>query len=425
MASHSPLYSQPPGVPFAPLADTERRIIDLQRLQRAVQQISSILDLEVLLDQVTNGVAQDFGCTEASVHLKDPEREELVLAAVRGCSLHGKGHRVRIGQQGLIGHVAAHGRLIYAPDVRKDDRYLACEENVLSELDIPLIANGELIGVFSASHPEVDAFSPDRIELFQALADHLAVAVVNANRYQEQRRQNERMVLEQEEARKVQRALLPRHTPLIPGLRVEADSAPARAVGGDWYDYVPMANGRWGFVLADVSGKGLAAALLMTSVRSVVRAFAHTARSADEVLNNVNCFLVNDMPDGRFVTMLFAVFDPATRMLSFANAGHPWPLLVHGETATFLDGSSGPPLGLFEAAYEAKEFYLARGSRLLFYSDGITEAENAQQEEFGAQRMQAILSRPEAGSETILQAVDTFSGGILSDDATALLLRSV
>jgi phosphoserine phosphatase RsbU/P len=424
MASTSPLYLHVPQGPFHPIA-AEQRILDLQRLQKAVQQISSILDLEVLLDQVINGVAQDFGCTEASVHLKDPERDELILSAVRGCSLHGKGHRVRIGRQGLIGHAAAQGRLIYAPDVRKDSRYLRCEENVLSELDIPLFADGKLIGVFSAAHPEVDAFPPDRIELFQALADHLAIAVVNAHRFQEQRRQNERMLLEQEEARKVQRALLPKQTPLIPGLRIEAATAPARAVGGDWYDYVPMADGRWGFVLADVSGKGLAAALLMTSVRSVVRAVAYTAKSADEVLNRVNCFLVNDLPDGRFVTMVFAVFDPATRNLSFANAGHPWPLLGHNGKATFLDGCSGPPLGLFDAKYTAKEFHFDRGARLLLYTDGITEAENATQEEFGQARTQALLLQREIDPDSILAEVDAFSGGISSDDATVLLLKSV
>ncbi len=424
MASASPLYSHVPLGPFHPIA-AEQRIIDLQRLQKAVQQISSILDLEVLLDQVINGVAQDFGCTEASVHLKDPERDELVLSAVRGCSIHGKGHRVRIGRQGLIGHAAALGRLIYAPDVRKDPRYIRCEQNVLSELDIPLFADGNLIGVFSAAHPEVDGFSPDRIELFQALADHLAIAVVNAHRFQEQRRQNERMLLEQEEARKVQRALLPRQTPLIPGLRIEAASAPARAVGGDWYDYVPMADGRWGFVLADVSGKGMAAALLMTSVRSVVRTVAHTARSAEEVLNRVNCFLVNDIPDGRFVTMLFAVFDPATRTLSFANAGHPWPLLAQEGEATFLDGGSGPPLGLFDAKYSSKELHFARGARLLLYTDGITEAENAAQEEFGQARTQELLLQSDIDSDSILAEVDAFSGGISSDDATVLLLKSV
>jgi sigma-B regulation protein RsbU (phosphoserine phosphatase) len=340
--------------------------------------------------------------------------------------LHEKGCRTRIGgPRGLVNQAAATREVVYAPDVRQNDRYIPCEQNVLSELDIPLIAEGKLIGVFSASHPTVDGFAAERIELFKALADNIAVAVVNARRYQEQRLQNERMLLEQEEARKVQLALLPRHTPLIPGLRIEAASTPARIVSGDWYDYVPMANGRWGFVLADVAGKGLGAAMLMTSVRSVLRTVAHTAATADEVLNRVNCFLVDDLPDGRFVTMVFAVYDPATRTLQYANAGHPLPLLLRsGDKVISLEGSSGTPLGLFEGTYTNNEVVLASGSRLMLYSDGITEAEDAAGEEFGTVRAAQLLLHPQTDPDYMLRQVDAFSNGIATDDATVLLLTS-
>jgi phosphoserine phosphatase RsbU/P len=308
--------------------------------------------------------------------------------------------------------------------VRENDRYIPCEKNVLSELDIPLIADGQLIGVFSAAHPAVDGFPPERIELFKALADHIAVAVVNARRFQEQRLQNERMLLEQEEARKVQVALLPRHTPLIPGLRIEAASAPARIVSGDWYDYVPLADGRWGFVLADVAGKGLGAAMLMTSVRSVLRAVAHTAQTADEVLDRVNCFLVNDLPEGRFVTMVFAIYNPVTRTIQYANAGHPKPLLRAGEEVIALDGCSGMPLGLFDHVYESNEIQFPPGSSLLLYSDGINEAEDVAGEEFGVPRVGRLLKQAHASADDILREVDAYSNGIATDDATVLLLTS-
>src|SRR5271169_4375477 len=135
------------------------QVEDLLKLQKAAQKISSILDLDQLIDKVVNDVAGSFGCVEADVYLYDEERGELVLACAHGCAgceVCGAGHSLKIGKQGMVGYVAGTGQMRYAPDVRKDPYYIGCDECTLSEVAIPLHVDGKLIGVFTASHPELD-----------------------------------------------------------------------------------------------------------------------------------------------------------------------------------------------------------------------------------------------------------------------------
>ena len=162
---------------------------DLQRVQKAAQRITSILDLDQLIDSVVNEVAHSFGCLEASIYLHDEERGEMVLAGVRGCSLHDKGHRLKIGVEGMVGYVASTGQMRYAPDVRKDQYYIGCANRGRSQKWPFRCAWAiDLVGVFTASHPEVDGFPRQQLRILQALCDHVAVAVHNARRFQQSAR---------------------------------------------------------------------------------------------------------------------------------------------------------------------------------------------------------------------------------------------
>src|SRR5271154_814289 len=304
------------------------QVEDLLKVQKAAQKISSILDLDLLVDKVVHDVARTFGYLEADIYLYDEEHEELVLAGVCGCTCHDKGHRLKVGKEGLVGHVAATRLTRYAPDVRKDPYYLACESSTLSEVAIPLLVDDKLVGVFTASHPELDAFPAAQLRLLQALCTHVAVAVQNARLFQKERLEVEKMNREALEARAIQQGLLPKSSPYIPGFAVSGLSIPAGAVGGDWYDFIPLDDGRWGLVLADVSGKGTAAALLMSATRGMLRSLAQTGSGPAEVLTRLNNMMIEDFPDGRFVTMVYAEFNPTKRVLRIANAGHLAPLLV-------------------------------------------------------------------------------------------------
>ena len=397
----------------------------LLKLQKWARKITSILDLDELIDQVVNNVACSFGCVETNLYLHDDEHGELEMAGVHGCTLHGKGSRLKVGKEVMVGYVAATLQMRYAPDVRKDPYYVACEESTRSEVAIPLLVDGRLVGVFSASHHEVDAFPREQLRLLQGFCDHLAVAVHNARRFEHERHERQRMTQEEHEARAIQQALLPKSSPYIPGFAVSGLSIPAGAVGGDWYDFISFDDGCWGLVLADVSGKGTAAALLMSATRGMLRSLAQTCSGPGEVLTRLNRLLVEDFPSGKFVTMLLAVLNPTTRELRFSSAGHLRPLLVDERGARFLDSERGMPLGLGTGEFSESLVQLSKGSRLVFYSDGITEATGLSDEEYGAERMRDHVLQADACAESILADVRVFANGQgLHDDATVIFVRA-
>ena len=400
------------------------RVQELLKLQKAAQKISSILDLDQLVDKIVNDIACSFGCVEINVYLHEPENCEMVLAGVHGCTVHHKGHRLKIGKEGLVGYVAATGQMRYAPDVSRDPYYMPCENDTRSEVAIPLQVDGRLVGVFTASHHELDAFDAEQLWLFQGLSSHIGVAVQNAQLYQQERSEREKMSREAQEARSIQQALLPKSSPFIPGYAVSGVSIPAGAIGGDWYDFIDLGQGRWGLVLADVSGKGTAAALLMSATRAMLRSLAENSCTPAEVLTKLNHLLVDDFPSGRFVTMVYAVLDSAKGTLTYANAGHLPPLLVDSSGARFLETEMGLPLGIRHGAFSEATIPLSDQFRIALYSDGITEATNLQGEEYGPARLAAHVQGGGQCPEHLIEDVRAFANGTgLHDDATVIMLR--
>jgi phosphoserine phosphatase RsbU/P len=420
-ASPRPLVSDTSTIRPVQLDQVEH----LLKLQKWAQKITSILDLDELITKIVDDVAAAFCCVEATIYLHDEERGELEMAGVHGCTLHDKGSRLKVGKEGMVGYVASTGQMRYAPDVRKDPYYIACEEAALSEVAIPLLVDGRLVGVFAASHHELDAFTREHLRWLQGLCEHVAVAVHNARRFQQERHQRQKMTQEASEARAIQEALLPKSSPYIPGFAVSGLSIPAGAVGGDWYDFISFDDGCWGLVLADVSGKGTAAALLMSATRGMLRSLAQTCSGPGEVLTRLNRLLVEDFPSGKFVTMLLAVLNPSTRELTFSSAGHLRPLLVDDQGARFLESERGMPLGLGTGEFSESRVQLSKGSRLVFYSDGITEATGQSDEEYGAERMRDHVLQPGACAESILANVRAFANGEgLHDDATVIFVSA-
>ncbi len=360
------------------------RVEELYLLQRVAQKISSILDLESLLDQIVADVANTFGYSRFTILLKDERTNELAVAA------------------GVKGDV---------------------EQS--SEIDIPLLLHGESIGVFKIQHPRTSAFSPERIRLLEALAGHVATAVANARMFQRERLEKQRMVKELEEAQTVQTGLFPQTAPNVAGFDIDGVCIPCREVGGDWYDFIPLTDGRVAVVLADVSGKGMGAALLMSSTRSALRLHAARGLSPKEVLFELNKYLVQDFPASKFVTLVYAVLDPAKRTFTFASAGHLPPVIVGPSGARFLEANAGLPLGIMECEFSEHEIEMPAGSSVFLYTDGVTEAINAAQEEYGPERVLQHVTNHAATVQSLLDDVTGFTAGHpAADDVTVVTISA-
>jgi phosphoserine phosphatase RsbU/P len=408
-----------------PVVGQQAQIENLLQLQKAAKKINSILDLEALIDSIVNDVVCSFGCIEANIFLRHETRDEMFAAGSHGCTVHGKGHSLKIGQQGMVGHVAYTGRMHYAADVSRDPYYLPCEENARSAVAIPLKIQERVIGVFNAVHEEVDGFSHEQLQLLRGLAEHIAIAVENARLFQRERELNERYSKEADEARQIQQHLLPNSSLLLSEFSVSGSTLPAGAVGGDWYDYIELPGGKWGVVLADVAGKGMAAALLMSATRGVFRAIAESVDSPGEVLSRINRSLLRDFPPGRFVTMIYGVLDPAARTFTFANAGHPWPVILRGTCTQLIETETGLPLGITEAPFSETMVTLKHGARVLLYSDGISEALNSDQQEYGTARLSELIRQPWLSTQAVLEDLLRYSFGQPAfDDATVVLISA-
>ena len=402
----------------------EERIQELLLIQRVAQRISSILDLDRLLQEILSDLCRTFGYDRATMWLKDDATNELVLHGWSG-PYYTEGARFRIGVDGIVGHVGVTLETYYAPDVQVDPYYRISEDQSRSEIAIPLVVGGRLVGIFDVEDTRIDAFPPARIQLLEALAGHVATAVENARLFRQERLEKERMSNELREARQIQVGLFPSLSPEVPGFAIEARCIPCREVGGDWFDYLPLEDGRLGVILADVSGKGMAAALLMSSTRSIIRLLAEGGSQPGKVLERINRTLLKDLPAARFVTMVYAVLDSARRRFVFANAGHPYPLLVDPEGGRFLATEAGFPLGVNEGTFPEREVELVQGSRLVLYTDGLSEATSTTGEEYGTARIRLHCASESATLETLLEDVRAFViGSPASDDQTVVMIRA-
>jgi len=396
----------------------------LMKLQRATYLVTSTLDLDSVLDRVVNDIASSIGNVEVDVWLRDGKSDELVLCGVPGCTKNKQGARLKIGRQGMVGHVAATGKMRYAPDVAKDPYYIPCEPETRSSVSIPLKAAGEVIGALCVEHSEIDAFSEDQLQVLQALAGHIAIAVENARLFRNERVERERLQRESTEARAMQRALFLKPQPLVPGFAFETAWHPAGAVAGDWFDFIDFGNQRYGIALADVSGKGMPAALLMSATRALLRSIAPLYTSPAQTLEHLNRTLTEDFPIGKFVTMVYGILDASSRQITVASAGHMRPLMIN-HRCEFLDLDTGLPLGLGASTYPERTITLGPGTKLLFYTDGITEAMDTTEEEFGPDRLIKHFIEPDACVDSLIAEVQRYGAGSEhTDDATAVLIRS-
>ena len=261
---------------------------------------------------------------------------------------------------------------------------------------VPLVTQGELVGVLNlGDRMSEQEYSSDDRRLLNNLATQAAPALrvaQLARQQQAEARQRERLEQEMRVARIIQQTLLPKSLPNLPGWQVAAHWQPARAVGGDFYDFIDFPDGRLGMVTGDVTDKGVPAALVMATTRSILRSASERSSTPGQILAYANELLVSDIPPNMFVTCLYMILDPASRRLTIANAGHNLPIHRRDEVVHDLR-VTGMPLGLMPGMdYEEIEVTLEHGDNILVYSDGLVEAHNPAKEMFGFPRLRELLA---------------------------------
>jgi serine phosphatase RsbU (regulator of sigma subunit) len=300
------------------------------------------------------------------------------------------------------------------------------------EIALPLISQGELIGMLTLG-PRLDGQKYARADrsLLEMLAAQVAPALRVAQLAQGQQaqvRERERIEQELRTAQEIQHTFLPKEVPALPGWRIVPYYQSAREVGGDFYDFLPFADGRLGIVIGDVTDKGVPAALVMTATRTMLRTAAQEKASPSEVLARVNDLLFNDIPSNMFVTCFYVLLDPKSGQMRFANAGHEPPFRQTPGSAAEL-WATGMPLGMMPGTcYEEYETIIEPGESLLFYSDGLVEAHNHKREMFGFARLKSLLeghSDRASLIDTLLDELQRFTGDgwEQEDDVTLVALH--
>lgn len=328
--------------------------------------------------------------------------------------------------------------ILHSPGVVEVDK-LKLESPAVSQLraagvrlSVPLVSQGELIGLLNLGPRLSEAdYSSDDLHLLGNLATQAAPALRVAQLARQQQIEaalRERMEQELRVARVIQQTLLPKEVPDLPGWKMAAYWQPARAVSGDFYDFIHLPGGKIAIIVGDVTDKGVPAALVMATTRSVLRSVVERHSDPGDVLTTANNLLCPDMPPKMFVTCLYAVLDPATGLVRYANAGHnvPYRRTVDGIQEM---RARGMPLGLMpDMPYEEKEVHLLPGENVVLYSDGLVEAHNTQGEMFGFPRLRELLNIPHCGDELIACLVDelkafTGPGWDQEDDVTFVTLE--
>jgi phosphoserine phosphatase RsbU/P len=403
----------------------------LELFHEVSSEIVSILDREELLCRVAELVKPLIDYQLFGVFLWDEAAGRLECAV----SVHWDGCQsykldLDLGQ-GLVGTAAAERRPIRVGDVRAEPRFVNCgDQQVRSELALPLLVKGRLIGVLDLESYHKDAFRGSDERLLATLADNLAIALENAALYERLKSEEQALAADLQTAREMQRVLLPRRTPWLPGLQTAVAYCPARHLGGDLYDFLSFGADRTAIAVGDVAGKGTGAALYGTLAVGHLRGYAaENACDPACILGYLNEELRQLRDGNRFLALAFAVYDRTENTLTIANSGVPYPYLLRGGEVEEIQ-VRGVPVGVMaDVVYEPVTLHLQPGDVVVFTTDGIDEALDGDDEPFGGDQVAAALRRLASGSardiaDGLLAASDLHLGGRdASDDRTVVALK--
>ncbi|HZC22663.1 MAG TPA: SpoIIE family protein phosphatase, partial [Candidatus Binatia bacterium] len=408
---------------------TKKQARILLLLNEIARELTSILNLDELLGRIAELVRRLIDYQMFSILLVDSSGEKLQhrFSLRFNENIHLK-HDVPMGR-GLVGVAAQSQQAVLVPDVTKDSRYVEANPETRSELAVPLIYKGKVVGVLDLEHTRRGFFTEEHQRTMTTLAAQIAIALENARLYEEIERQERRLERDLSLARELQSRLLPQTNPKLAHLDVAAKFVPARTIGGDLYDFIPYSMSRLGLVIGDVSGKGAPAAIYAALVSGIIRSHAPIEPAPSEMLAAVNLSLAERRIEAQFVSIIYAVWDDTQRTLTVSNSGLPRPIFVHGGKNEVVE-ATGLPLGLFdEAEYDEFHFKMKPGDMFVFFSDGILDARSRKGELFGRGRVEKLIGECNEQSaacvvDTLFKAVAEHSAGVETfDDQTVVAIR--
>jgi len=398
-------------------------------LNEVSRETSSILDVEELLRRAAEQLKRVIDYQILSLMLYDDEQRVFRhrLDVKHGLRVQGK-MRVAVSE-GIVGAAATLKEPVLVPDVTTDPRYLMVNPETRSELAIPMIHKGKVIGVLDLESPQVNYFTPDHVQTLSILAANLAVSLENARLYEQVARDEARLDRDLQAAKRIQGALL-RPVPTEDyGLDMAARYLSAREVCGDLYEFLRYGPQQLGIALGDVSGKGTAAALYGAVAIGIMRSLAPQKLQPADMLREMNQLVGERRIEGRFMTACFATWQKGRQKLRVANAGQSQPLLYKDGRCGKIE-LTGFPLGIFEeVSYDEWGVSLVSGDILVFHSDGIAETANNEGQFFGTERLRKLIEQHhEVGAtelaDIILRDVDWFTQSApLSDDRTLVIAK--
>jgi phosphoserine phosphatase RsbU/P len=408
---------------------TTRQARTLVLLNEIARELTSILNVDELLKRIAELLSRLIDYQMFSILLVDSTGEKLQhrFALRFQENIHLK-HEVPQGR-GLVGYAAEHKEAVLVPDVSKDPRYIKLNPETRSELAVPLIYKDKVIGVLDLEHTRRGFFTEDHKRTVTTLAAQVAIALENARLYEQIARQEKRLERDMALARELQFRLLPQTLPKLEHLEIAARSMPARAIGGDLYDFVSYSLSRTAIVVGDVSGKGAPAAIYAALVSGILRSHAPIEPSPAEMLSALNFSLGERRIEAQFVSLIYALWDDQNRTLRVANSGLPRPLYCHDGKIELIE-IAGLPSGLFDDAdYDELSFRAKPGDMFVFFSDGILDARNRAGDMFGRGRLDQVMSRnldapPAAVVKAIFKEVAEHAAGEDAfDDQTVVVIR--
>jgi sigma-B regulation protein RsbU (phosphoserine phosphatase) len=410
-------------------ARVSRQAQTLEVLNEIATELTSILDLDPLLVRVGQLLRRLIDYQMFTVMLLDDKGEALITRyAWRFGYAHAPTRHISVNS-GLVGAAVREWRPINVPDVRKDPRYLPMNPETRSELVVPLFYKGRVIGVLDLEHTRTGFFNEEHERMLTTLGAQVAISIENARLYQRVRRQEAQLEKDIAMAREVQLRLLPSVAPSHPHADMAVRFLPARAIGGDLYDFIDYGPNRTAIVLGDVSGKAAPAALFAALVSGIMRSAAAQFPEPAKMLATLNDALQERKLDSQYVCLLFALWNDDNQTLTVANSGAVQPVLCRaGESVTVK--AEGFPLGMFpNVTYEEFKVATQPGDAIVFVSDGILDADNAQGEVYGDERLSSLLCAHRDFSadeiaDAILSGVASFQGDHdRFDDETIIVLR--